>query len=82
MNAPLPIYTRENCRAAFQLNWSLALFWHEPPVNANWLTELQRATETGGVRILAHQFAKPGVSQFLVSTRPETAPERLVWSVI
>jgi REP element-mobilizing transposase RayT len=30
---------------------------------------------------LTHQFAKPGVSQFLVSTRPETAPERLVWSV-
>ena len=48
---------------------------------AEWLADLQRAVEPDGVRILTHQFAKPGVSQFLVSTRPETAPERLVWSV-
>ena len=80
MNAPAPIYTSENCRAAYQLNWSLALFWQEPAANADWLADLQR----GGARRVPHpryQFARPGVSQFLVSTRPETAPERLVWSV-
>ena len=81
MNAPAPIYTSENCRAAYQLNWSLALFWQEPAANADWLADLQRTVEPNGVRILEHQFARPGVSQFLVSTRPETAPERLVWSV-
>jgi hypothetical protein len=80
LNAQAPIYTSENCRAAFQLNWSLALFWHEPTVDANWLGDLQRAVGPDGVRILTHQFAEPAVSQFLVSTRPDTAPERLVWS--
>jgi len=81
MNAPTPIYTSENCRAAYQLNWSLALFWSGPTADDAWLAELQVATEPDGVRILKHRFAKPGVSQFFVSTRPETAPERLVWSV-
>ncbi len=33
------------------------------------------------MRVLEHRFIKPGVSQFPVSSRPETSPERLVWSV-
>ena len=43
MNAPASIYTSENCKAAYQLNWSLALFWHEPIAMAEWLADLRRA---------------------------------------
>ena len=43
--------------------------------------ELQPAADRDGVRILKHRFIKPGVSQFLLSTRPELSPERLVRSV-
>jgi REP element-mobilizing transposase RayT len=78
MSAPAPIYTSENCRAAYQLNWSLTLFWRQPVVDSDWLSDLTRAMEPDGVRVLEHRFAKPGVSQLLVSTRPETAPARLV----
>jgi REP element-mobilizing transposase RayT len=63
------------------LNWTLSLFWHEPPAVAAWLPELQAATEADGVRVLDHRFIKPGVSQFLVSTWPDVSPERQVWSV-
>ncbi len=81
MTAPIAIYTPDNCGTAFQLNWALSLFWHMPADNCDWLVELQQATEADGVRILRHNFLQPGVSQFLVSTRPEVAPERIVWSV-
>ena len=81
MSTPTAIYTLDNCNAAFQLNWALSLFWHVPPGDCGWLAELGEATETDGVRILRHTFLKPDVSQFLVSTRPDVAPERLVWSV-
>jgi REP element-mobilizing transposase RayT len=81
MSAPAAIYTLQNCHAAFQLNWALSLFWHEAPSGCDWLPELSQATEPDGVQILKHQFIKPGVSQFLVSTRPDVAPERMVWSV-
>jgi REP element-mobilizing transposase RayT len=76
-----PIYTADNCKAAYQLNWSLAIFWREAVQTANWLAELQVATERDGVRVLEHRFLKPGVSQLLLSSRPHVSPERLVWSV-
>lgn len=81
MAAPVPIYTPENCKAAFQLNWAVSLFWHEPPGGCGWLTELSEASERDGVRILKHELITPGVSQFLASTRPDVAPERIVWSI-
>jgi REP element-mobilizing transposase RayT len=81
VSAHSPIYTRDNCNAAYQLNWSLALFWREPIAESGWLEELPQATEADGVRILEHRFVTPSVSQFLVSSRPEVSPERLVWSV-
>jgi REP element-mobilizing transposase RayT len=81
MSVLAAIYTKDNCKPAYQLNWSLALFWQEAIGRSDWLTDLQAATEPDGVRILEHRFAQPNVSQFLVSTRPETAPERLAWSV-
>ena len=81
MNDPAAIYTLDNCQAAYQLNWSLALFWHEPVMKTRWLPDLRIATEPDGVRVLEHRFAKPGVSQFLLSSLPHVSPDRLVWSV-
>jgi len=78
---PAPIYTADNCKAAYQLNWSLAIFWREAVNEVNWFSDLQAVAEPDGVRVLEHRFIKPGVSQFLLSSRPETSPERLAWSV-
>lgn len=79
---PEPIYTAENCKAAYKLNWSLSVFWNaSPPEAVTWLEALRQATETDGVRILEHRIIKGHVSQFLLSTRPETAPAGLARSV-
>ena len=82
-NDPMPdaIYTPDNCKSAYQLNWAVSLFWHEPPEDCQWLAELSEATERDGVRILKHELIRPDVSQFLASTRPDVAPERIVWSI-
>ena len=79
---PAPIYTPENCRAAYRLYWSLAIFWKTAaPLAAEWLETLTNATENDGVRLLEHRHTKNNVSQFLVSTRPETAPADIARSV-
>jgi hypothetical protein len=51
MPTPAPIYTVENCRPAFQLNWSLTLFWKEPVQSDEWFPELKDATEKDHVRL-------------------------------
>ncbi|HEX7446615.1 MAG TPA: transposase [Pirellulales bacterium] len=77
-----PIYTAANCNAAYQLNWSLAVFWaSSPPPESAWLDELRAATEADSVRILEHYSPRERVSQFLISTRPETAPPAAVRSI-
>ncbi len=76
-----PIYTLDNCRAAYQLNWSLTVFWHQAVSAADWLGALQAATEPDGVRVLEHRFADETTSQFLVSTKPAVSPHALVRSV-
>lgn len=42
--------------------------------NADWLTALREVAEGDGVRVLEHRAPTERVSQFLLSTRPETAP--------
>ena len=59
----------------------MAVFWHEPIKEDGWLAELRAATEADGVRILKHRFIKPGIGQFVASSRPDLSPERLVRSV-
>ena len=81
MSAPSQIYTPDNCHAAYQLAWSLSVFWHQRPSEAEWLGALQVATEPDGVRILEHRFLDERVSQFLVSTKPVVSPHALVRSV-
>jgi len=76
MNPPSvnPVYTADNVRCAFQLNWSLSIFWHEVGAGDHWLPELQRLSEAAGVRILNHRFRTATCSQFLISTRPPLEP--------
>jgi hypothetical protein len=69
-----PIYTSDNIRIAYQLNWSLTVFWKSPPETDDWLQCLKDATETDGVRVLSHRFATPHCSQFLTSTKPFVRP--------
>ena len=70
-----PLYTATNTRVAYQLNWSYALFWREPPQSLDWFAELQAATEPDHIRLLNHAYCEPNVSKFLVSTTPDVEPE-------
>ncbi len=76
-----PIYTAENCRVAYQLLWSLTLFWKSPPGTDDWLPALKAVTEPDGVRILEHRFSPDDCSRFLVSTLPPVRPSLVPWSV-
>ena len=77
-----PMYTDANCKAAYELDWSVAVFWtSEPPSDATWLAALRDATESDGVRVLEHRAPSACVSQFLLSTRPEIAPPAIARSI-
>lgn len=79
---PRPIYTVENCKAAYQLNWSLTIFWNKTPPPAEiWIESLRSKTECDGVRILEHRFTQSNSSQFLLSTKPNVAPAAAIRSV-
>ena len=79
---PNPIYTAANVHLAYELRWSVSVFWKcAAPISDSWLSPLQAATEPDGVRILEHRFAKDKISQFLISTKPHVAPSQCVRSV-
>ncbi|MDB5388778.1 MAG: hypothetical protein JWM11_4424 [Planctomycetaceae bacterium] len=69
-----PVYTPENCKVAYQLDWSYSLFWNSSPGTQSWLPELKSILESDGIRILNHRFTTEASSLFLVSTRPEVLP--------
>lgn len=77
------IYTAENCTAAYQLRWSLALFPLEPlPHPDLWLKELAGATEVDHVRILSFKEINDGNTLlFLVSTQPSVGLPGIIKSV-
>ena len=82
MAAVAPIYTAENCKAAYELDWSLAVFWNSmPPADGKWLPALRDLTEGDGVRLLEHHMPSARVSQFLASTRPATEPSAVARSI-
>lgn len=77
-----PLYTSQNCEAAYQLNWSLSLFGTvDFPTDADWLDKLRAATEPDGVHILECQATQPNVMQFFVSTQPQICPSEIVRSI-
>lgn len=77
-----PIYTADNTTAAFQLNWSVALFGKmDLPSPPTWIAALQTATERDRVRILEHHHTSPSVLQFMVSTPPALSPSEIIRSV-
>jgi REP element-mobilizing transposase RayT len=69
-----PIYTRHNCRIAYQLIWGLSVFWKQAPPSDAWLDALMDQTEQDNIRILRHRFIAPSHSQFLLSTQPHVEP--------
>jgi REP element-mobilizing transposase RayT len=77
-----PVYTPENCSPAYQLDWSLSVFWKQsaPPATV-WLDPLSQVTEPDGVRILEHHAVSEDVSQFLLSTKPHVAASDAIRSV-
>jgi len=77
-----PLYTPDNTKPAYQLNWGLTPFWRQNPIREqSWLADLQRATEPDGVRVVKHHFTTGDASQFFVSTKPHVSPSALIWSV-
>lgn len=79
---PEPLYTPDNCAAAYELRWSLALFPSLPlPPSDQWLNELKAATERDHIRILEQHLLPNGTVQFLLSTQPAVAPPAIVKSI-
>jgi REP element-mobilizing transposase RayT len=69
-----PIYTAQNCKIAYQLDWSFSLFWKSSPGSDNWFSNLQESLEQDGIRLLNHRFPSITSSLFLVSSRPDVPP--------
>ncbi len=79
---PEPIYTAANCRIAYQLHWSLAVFARQALLKEEaWRQSLEDAVEPDGVRILEFQAVEPNTGQFLVSSKPEVSPAEIARSV-
>jgi hypothetical protein len=77
-----PLYTPANCKPAYELRWSLAIFATATLPRADeWITQLKEVVERDGVRILEHYFRDPSSHQFFVSTKPHVAPPAIVKSV-
>ena len=76
------LYTSANCKQAYELRWSLALFaTRELPPSEAWLDDLKKVVERDGVRILECDVSRRPVAHFLLSTRPEVPPPGIVKSV-
>jgi REP element-mobilizing transposase RayT len=70
-----PIYAANQCNVAYQLDWSLTIFWRKAPIpEETWLPPLKVACEPDGIRLLRHQLEANNASLFLVSTRPNVRP--------
>jgi REP element-mobilizing transposase RayT len=77
-----PLYTPENTKPAYELNWGLTVFWRTTPVpDSLFLAALQQDTEPDGVRVLKHRLTTGDASQFFVSTKPHVSPQDLIRSI-
>lgn len=78
----VPWYSADNCKFAYQLNWSLTVFARQPILTDKaCIEELQTATEQDGVRILDWRIASRRAYQFWLSTVPACDPSEAVRSV-
>ena len=74
-----PIYTIQNCKPAYQLRWSLALFPDKIlPPNGAWLEKLAAINEPDGIRVLESYQNDKGCLFFLLSTKPHLKPSSIV----
>lgn len=78
MSATNPVYTTHNTRFAYQLLWSVAVFWKDLSASDAWLPKLQTQCKNAGLRILQHRFTNQCCSLFLLSTRPPSAATEIV----
>jgi len=76
-----PIYLPETTSAAWQLDWSLTVFWRSPPMTDDWLAPLREALEPDGIRLLEHRFSQLDRSLFWLSTLPSVKPVEIVQRV-
>ena len=72
-----PIYTSENVTPAWQLIYSLTVFWKTSPGTDSWLADLSEQVVADGLRILEHRFSNAATSMFLISTTPGVPPVRI-----
>lgn len=82
-NKPMhPIYTIENCRPAYQLRWSLALFPDKIlPPHGDWLDKLAALAEPDGIRVLESYQNDKRCLFFLLSSKPHVKPSSIVRAV-
>lgn len=77
-----PLYTADNTNAAYQLNWSVAIFGKTAlPSHESWLQALSVVTEPDGVRVLSAINRSDNTVQILASTKPHLSPSDIVQSV-
>jgi REP element-mobilizing transposase RayT len=76
-----PLYTAANCKPAYELRWSLALFCATELIPTEiWGPQLKQSVERDGVRILEY-LQKNKLLLFLLSTQPSVSPPKIVKSV-
>ncbi len=73
-----PIYTAENCRFAYPLQWGQTGFWYQKQNASGWLESLKESLEPDGIRVFGHRWIDPRTSQFAISTRPDVSPSKIV----
>ncbi|MCX7049098.1 MAG: hypothetical protein NTX50_26885, partial [Candidatus Sumerlaeota bacterium] len=73
-----PYYTLQNVTAAYQLNWSVDLFWKSAIADNSWLPHLSAVIQPDGIHLLEHRFLRPDISQILISTQPHLAPQNFI----
>ena len=72
-------YSASNCKAAFQLNWSLTVFSDSGFSGIEKLAEqVSPLLENDGVRILEWRLKNQDVLQFFLSTKPDLPPTEIV----
>lgn len=82
MDALQVFYTPRNCQPAYQLNWSLTIYWKSgAPDDSSFVPVLTQELEYNGIRLLEYRLAKTAVSQFWLSTKPYVAPVDIVRQV-